>query len=158
MLTGLCSIRTEVKSFGGTMAKKKKALPMEGRIMSGVTTAAPTLWRESVHPEGKVVFFDQWCKRCGICAAFCPTKAIEEDEEGMPYLAHPDQCTLCGLCWMRCPELAIIRGPEILENKPTQDEAERTRAMLCDAGDEEACTLEEAKTPEKEVPKKEGDS
>lgn len=130
------------------MAKKKKIVPMEGRIMSGTTTAAPTHWREKIHPEGKVVIFDQWCKRCGICTAFCPTGALENDEDGLPYLAHPDKCTLCGLCWMRCPELAIIRGPEIPENKPTEEEAERTRAMLCEAGEEEACEIEEEEDKE----------
>ncbi len=124
------------------MAKKKKMIPMEGRIMSGVTTVAPTHWREKIHPEGKVVIFEQWCKKCGICTVFCPTGALEEDEDGLPYLTHPDKCTLCGLCWMRCPELAIIRGPEILENKPTEEEADRTRAMLCEAGDEESCKIE----------------
>jgi len=114
---------------------------MEGRIMSGATTAAPTLWRESVHPEGKIVVFQRWCKKCGICTAFCPTGALENNKDGYPYLAHPDKCTLCGLCWMRCPDLAIIRGPEIPENKPTEEEASRTREMLCDAGDEDSCEI-----------------
>jgi len=132
------------------MAKRMRIMPIEGRIMSGVTTAAPTTWRESVHPEGKVVIFEQWCKKCGICTAFCPTKALDVDEYGYPYLANPDKCTLCGLCWMRCPDIAIIRGPEILANKPTQEEALRTRAMLCEAGDDVSCRLEEKKEDSKE--------
>ncbi len=139
------------------MARRKRIIPMEGRIMSGVTTAAPTPWLESVHPEGKVVIFQQWCKRCGICTAFCPTGALEDNENGYPVLVYPDKCTLCGLCWMRCPDLAIIKGPELPENQPTQEEAERTRALLCDAGDEEACKLdEEPKAKADNAPAKKG--
>ena len=135
------------------MSKKKKQLPMEGRIMSGVTTAAPSPWREYVHPEGKIVVFERWCKKCGICTTFCPTGALETNEDGYPFLANPEKCTLCGLCWMRCPDLAIIRGPEIPENKPTEESAEKTRAMLCEAGDKDSCEM-----PPKDNKKKEGKS
>ena len=147
------------------MAKKKKPkLPMEGRIMSGVTAAAPSAWLENVHPEGKIVVFDMWCKRCGICAEFCPTRALEEREDGLPYLAHPDKCTLCGLCWLRCPDMAIIKGPELPENEPTEQEAERTRRLLCDAGDDDSCELPEEvpdkakKSKKADKPKKSGKS
>ena len=124
------------------MAKKKRMPNIEGLVLSGVTTAAPTPWLESVHPEGKVVIFDVWCKKCGICVEFCPTGALENGPDGIPFLANPDKCTLCGLCWLRCPDIAIIKGPELPQNKPTEEEAEKTRKMLCDAGDETTvCTL-----------------
>ncbi|OQX88343.1 MAG: hypothetical protein B6D65_06015 [candidate division Zixibacteria bacterium 4484_93] len=69
------------------------------------------------YPEGKIVVFEKWCKRCGICVAFCPTGALAEDERGVPYLATPDKCVLCAQCWLRCPDFAIIKGPEIKEEE-----------------------------------------
>ncbi|MCK5832709.1 ferredoxin family protein [bacterium] len=132
------------------MAKpKKKTVPIEGRIRSGLTTAAPTTWGESVRPQGKIVIFEVWCKRCGICTTFCPTKALEERADGLPYLAHPDKCTLCGLCWLRCPDMAIIKGPELPENKPTEDETVRIKKLLCEAGDDKSCKLEANKAAKK---------
>ncbi len=139
------------------MANNKKYLSMEGRIMSGVTTAAPTPWGECVRPEGKIVIFREWCKRCGICTEFCPTGALVEGADGIPILAYPDKCTLCALCWLRCPDMAIIKGPELPENKPTEEEAELTRKLLCDAGDEEACIIPETgKKPKKKPSKMKG--
>jgi len=112
------------------MARKKKVKSPEVRVMAGVTTAAPITWRENVRPEGKIVIFDIWCKRCGICVEFCPTNALEDRGDGLPVLAYPDKCTLCGLCWLRCPDMAIIKGPELPENEPVEQEAERTRKRL----------------------------
>lgn len=129
------------------MAKKKR-LPIERFVMSGVTTVAPTPWRESVHPEGKIVIFDIWCKKCGICVEFCPTGALENGEDGVPVLTNSDKCTLCGLCWLRCPDLAIIKGPELPENEPTEEEAERARKMLCEAGDESSCSMPQVEKKE----------
>ena len=54
-----------------------------------------------------------WCKRCGICIAFCPGKALEADPEGVPRWASPESCTGCRLCELRCPDFAI----EILEEE-----------------------------------------
>ena len=142
------------------MAKPKALQTLEGRIMSGVTSAAPTSWGECVYPEGKVVIFDCWCKKCGICTEFCPTGALKDNEHGYPYLAEPDKCTLCGLCWLRCPDMAIIKGPELPENEPTEQEVEKTRQMLCEAGDEESCELPQEEKQEKPDPKsvKKGES
>ena len=49
----------------------------------------------------------EWCKGCGICAAFCPKAVLELDSENKVLWAHPDQCIRCGLCELRCPDLAI---------------------------------------------------
>ena len=137
---------------------KKKFIPIEGRIMSGATTTAPSPWLERVRPEGKVVVFREWCKRCGICTEFCPPGALEVDSQGYPVLAHPEQCTLCGLCWMRCPDLAIIKGPELPENKLSEEEAERTRQQYGENGfsEEESLKSDECKKnkQEKAKPKK----
>lgn len=60
--------------------------------------------------QGKVSFFPAWCKRCGNCVAFCPRKALAQDEWGHPFLADPKRCTTCGLCEMLCPDFAISVG------------------------------------------------
>ena len=48
-----------------------------------------------------------WCKGCGICVEFCPTKALELDEKGKAKLANPDKCNGCRICELRCPDFAI---------------------------------------------------
>ena len=51
--------------------------------------------------------YNSWCKRCGICVAFCPTEALAQDEFGAVYVKDPDRCTGCQLCELRCPDFAI---------------------------------------------------
>lgn len=51
--------------------------------------------------------FSDWCKCCGICAAFCPRGCIRLDDQGAPTRIDPDQCTGCGWCELHCPDLAI---------------------------------------------------
>jgi 2-oxoglutarate ferredoxin oxidoreductase subunit delta len=57
--------------------------------------------------EKKPVFDPARCKRCGICAHFCPFGAIAQKEDGTPYLAKPELCTACRLCQDMCPDWAI---------------------------------------------------
>lgn len=58
---------------------------------------------------GKLFINADWCKGCGICTAFCPTKAIEIKEEKVT-ITDIDKCTQCGLCELRCPDYAIHVG------------------------------------------------
>ena len=59
-----------------------------------------------------VEIYQSWCKRCGICAAFCPAEVLAQDESGMVYVKDPDRCTGCQLCELRCPDFAIhVRPP-----------------------------------------------
>jgi|YelNatPaOPRAMG01_1025707.scaffolds.fasta_scaffold28201_4 2-oxoglutarate ferredoxin oxidoreductase subunit delta len=55
----------------------------------------------------RVVIYPRWCKKCGICVAFCPKNALGFDSQGVPYLANPAECTGCELCAMMCPDLAV---------------------------------------------------
>jgi len=55
----------------------------------------------------KLKVYKKWCKRCGICVAFCPGKALSTDRDGFPYLADEKSCDRCGLCELRCPDFAI---------------------------------------------------
>jgi 2-oxoglutarate ferredoxin oxidoreductase subunit delta len=73
--------------------------------------------------EEKVHVFEAWCKKCGICVAFCPTGALTSDENGLPVLTYPEKCTQCGMCELRCPDFAIAVKPrEKKEPKPQPTE------------------------------------
>jgi 2-oxoglutarate ferredoxin oxidoreductase subunit delta len=70
----------------------------------------------------KVTLYRNWCKKCGICMAFCPKKALEEDGSGYPFLNDSKGCTGCGLCELRCPDFALVmdngkKDPERIEAK-----------------------------------------
>ena len=47
-----------------------------------------------------------WCKGCGICAAFCPKHALEIVDEKVRKIEGAG-CILCGQCELRCPDYAI---------------------------------------------------
>ena len=69
----------------------------------------------------KVHIFEAWCKRCGICVAFCPTGALTSDKDGLPVLTYPEKCTLCGMCELRCPDFAVtVKAREKKEPKEEQ--------------------------------------
>ena len=54
----------------------------------------------------RLVVEPEWCKGCGICAAFCPRQVLELVKEKIRIKA-PEQCVHCGQCEMRCPDYAI---------------------------------------------------
>ena len=73
----------------------------------------------------EIDIFRDWCKSCGICAAFCPRKCISLDEEGSPVVEQPGQCTGCGWCEVHCPDFAIsVREQKKKKARPVDDEQE----------------------------------
>lgn len=48
-----------------------------------------------------------WCKACGICIAFCPRQVYDQNPDGSPEAARPEDCIVCRQCEIRCPDLAI---------------------------------------------------
>ncbi|QAT48366.1 4Fe-4S dicluster domain-containing protein [Caproiciproducens sp. NJN-50] len=48
-----------------------------------------------------------WCKKCGICIAFCPKQVLEKDGDGYPEPTRSEECIGCRLCEMRCPDFAM---------------------------------------------------
>jgi 2-oxoglutarate ferredoxin oxidoreductase subunit delta len=78
--------------------------------------------------QSNVSFFLAWCKRCGNCVAFCPSKALKLDQWGYPYIAHPEKCKACHLCEKLCPDFAIGVAdghPQSRKKQPAKVKKER---------------------------------
>ena len=54
-----------------------------------------------------ITVYKAWCKRCGICIAFCPKNVLERGEDGRSFPARPEDCVRCHMCELRCPDFAI---------------------------------------------------
>ncbi|MGD0089168.1 MAG: 4Fe-4S dicluster domain-containing protein [Planctomycetota bacterium] len=54
-----------------------------------------------------IAIYHAWCKKCGICGEFCPTKALRNDELGMPLVSDEDKCVGCMQCMHRCPDFCV---------------------------------------------------
>lgn len=59
---------------------------------------------KKANKELKII--ENWCKGCGICVAFCPTKVLDIVNEKV-VISDIDKCIKCGLCELRCPDYAI---------------------------------------------------
>ena len=46
-----------------------------------------------------------WCKGCGICAAFCPKGVLVVKDKVR--IVDQSKCIFCGQCEQRCPDYAI---------------------------------------------------
>lgn len=62
--------------------------------------------KEKKKKYGHTIFRD-WCKRCGICVAFCPKQVLGRDEKGAPMVVRPENCIGCRFCELHCPDFAI---------------------------------------------------
>lgn len=67
--------------------------------------------KQNLEKEGKKLFvqqiFEDWCKACGICIAFCPADVFEKSATSTPIIKNPDACTGCRFCEFHCPDFAI---------------------------------------------------
>ncbi|HDS02725.1 MAG TPA: 4Fe-4S dicluster domain-containing protein [Firmicutes bacterium] len=48
-----------------------------------------------------------FCKACGLCYSYCPTKAIGPDKEFRASVVDADKCIGCLQCENYCPDFAI---------------------------------------------------
>ncbi len=87
----------------------------------------------------KIDIYKAWCKRCGICVAFCPTGALAKDEAGNPYVKDIEKCINCGWCEIRCPDFAITV------------ETQKGKKVEVKGGEEEPKPKEEEISPERIV-------
>jgi len=60
----------------------------------------------------RVVVYPDWCKGCGICAAFCPKKVLAVGADGKAHVVNEEACVNCGFCQPHCPDFAIVVIPE----------------------------------------------
>lgn len=67
--------------------------------------ATPRKGRTSIN------IYPDWCKGCGLCAAFCPTKVFAVDATGKARVVDEDACVNCGFCELHCPDFAIVLRP-----------------------------------------------
>jgi 2-oxoglutarate ferredoxin oxidoreductase subunit delta len=55
----------------------------------------------------ELVINQDWCKGCGICVRFCPTKVLELNSKDKAEAVRPEDCICCKMCELRCPDLAV---------------------------------------------------
>ncbi|MDW7649735.1 MAG: 4Fe-4S dicluster domain-containing protein [Bacillota bacterium] len=56
----------------------------------------------------EVMVKNEWCKGCGICVEFCSKNVLAMGENGVAYIAQPQNCVGCNKCEMYCPDFAIM--------------------------------------------------
>ncbi|MCK4312051.1 MAG: 4Fe-4S binding protein [Candidatus Cloacimonetes bacterium] len=59
------------------------------------------------YKKSPVYIYYDWCAKCGICVAFCPTGVLGKKPDGSPYVKNPEKCTHCETCDRLCPNFAI---------------------------------------------------
>ena len=106
---GMAAKRT---TAGRNVKAEKSKADKAAKEKEGVVQAAETALE--TEPMGKeqeqrfdVEFYRDWCKGCGICAAFCPAAALSLNDRGEPEITKPELCTGCKWCEIRCPDFAI---------------------------------------------------
>jgi 2-oxoglutarate ferredoxin oxidoreductase subunit delta len=55
--------------------------------------------------QWEIAINSSWCKKCGLCIAFCPRKVLKDS--GGPKVVNPALCAGCLMCEMHCPDFAI---------------------------------------------------
>ncbi|MGB8990484.1 MAG: 4Fe-4S dicluster domain-containing protein [Desulfobaccales bacterium] len=100
-------------------AEKDQEQPQDADTAAATGDEPP----EKPHPEYRINIYRDWCKSCGICAAFCPRQCLSLDAEGAPVVDHAERCTGCRWCELHCPDFAICVR-EVVEGKAKEGLAE----------------------------------
>ena len=98
------------------MVKQTKPKPQE-TSEKGATSGGSSQSKKKEKKLYTVIFFQKWCKSCGICSALCVKQIIKTEITGIPYIDKDDmdRCTGCRFCEIHCPDFAITikdRHPE----------------------------------------------
>ena len=91
------------------MNKRKTGTEQTAKRPRATDNAALPGQKKSKNPKKLYdqIIFQDWCKGCGICSAFCPKKVIGSGENGKPVIERPDDCNGCRFCEIHCPDFAI---------------------------------------------------
>jgi 2-oxoglutarate ferredoxin oxidoreductase subunit delta len=93
---------------------EQDTIEIESQVLETTSSPAP---KESKNDKAepslraKVVVFDNWCKGCGLCVAFCPREVLEMSDDGTVDVVAPERCILCHWCDTHCPDFAILVEP-----------------------------------------------
>ena len=74
--------------------------------------------------QAKVRIYPDWCKGCGICAAFCPAGVLELWPDGKAHVVHESECVNCGFCELHCPDFAISVTPRETSRRKSDGEVD----------------------------------
>jgi 2-oxoglutarate ferredoxin oxidoreductase subunit delta len=85
--------------------------------------AAASQAEEEPRKKYAIDIFPDWCKSCGICAAFCPRQCITKGADGRPVISDRERCTGCRWCELHCPDFAIC-VKELVEKGANPEEAD----------------------------------
>ena len=88
-------------------AKRQKKTKSDKAAKKKTIPAKAALKEKEPKEKFEVEFYRDWCKGCGICAAFCPAGAISMNDKGEPEVSKPELCTGCTWCEIRCPDFAV---------------------------------------------------
>lgn len=89
-------------------------------VPSGGQALAETEEQPAEKKKYEIDIFPDWCKSCGICAAFCPKKCIRMGADGNPVVDAAERCTGCRWCELHCPDFAIC-VKELVEEKSKEE-------------------------------------
>ncbi|MCX7021062.1 MAG: 4Fe-4S dicluster domain-containing protein [bacterium] len=74
------------------------------------------------HGDKPVRIFEEWCKGCGICVAFCPKGVLVLNHLGKAEIAHIENCLYCKLCEILCLDFAVtVRGKPEAEKADVEE-------------------------------------
>jgi 2-oxoglutarate ferredoxin oxidoreductase subunit delta len=92
-----------------------------GLTETGQTTTPAEPGHKGEPREYEIDIFRDWCKSCGICAAFCPRQCLGLDEHGAPVVKDAKRCTGCRWCELHCPDFAICVKELVDEEKQAEE-------------------------------------
>lgn len=93
-------------------------------VLSNLTSKAATrrypytVRKPFERTRGQIIFHEENCIYCSICARKCPADAIEVDRNTKTWKLNAYRCIICGECVNSCPKKTITMSNE--RRKPTK--------------------------------------